>query len=108
MEILGRAAGEANYEIAKAVLQHGAQVNAVNYVGQTALMIAAGTDNKSRAQCVQLQCDSGAAVGLKDENGRTALRYAEKWGGFEGYEDVRRILLSFGQNGSNWSLHSST
>lgn len=101
MEILGRAADEANYEIAKAVLQHGAQVNAVNYAGQTALMIAAGTDNKSRAQCVQLQCDSGAAVGLKDENGRTALRYAEKWGGFEGYEDVRRILLSFGQNGSN-------
>lgn len=101
MEILGRAAGEANYEIAKAVLQHGAQVNAVNYAGQTALMIAAGTDNKSRAQCVQLLCDSGAAVGLKDENGRTALRYAEKWGGFEGYEDVRRILLSFGQNGSN-------
>jgi ankyrin repeat protein len=64
-------------------------------------MIAAGTDNKSRVQCVQLLCDSGAAVGLKDENGRTALRYAEKWGGFEGYEDVRRILLSFSQNGSN-------
>lgn len=108
MKIVGRAADEANYEIAKAVLQHGAQVKAVNYEGQTALMIAAGTDNKSRVQCVQLLCDSGAAVDLKDEHGRTALRYAKKWGGLEGYEDVKRILLTFGQNGSNSSLHSST
>jgi hypothetical protein len=108
MEIVRRTADKANYEIAKAVLQHGGKVNARTHRGQTALMIAAGTDNKSRVQCVQLLCDSGAAVGLKDENGRTALRYAEKWGGFEGYEDVKRILLSFGPNGSNSSHHSST
>ena len=107
MAIMGRAADEANYEIAKAVLQHGVQVNAVNHNGQTALMIAAGTKNKSRVQCIQLLCEHGAAVDLEDEDGRNALRYAKKWGGSEGHKDVKRILLSFSQSGAKSSLPSS-
>ena len=108
MVVMRRVADEANYEIAKALLQHGVQVNAVNHKGQTALMIAAGTKNKSRVQCIQLLCDHGAAVDLKDEDGRNALRYAQKWGGSEGFKDVKRILLSFGRSGTKACLSSST
>ena len=108
MVVMHRVDDEASYEISKALLQHGVQVNAVNHKGQTALMIAAGTKNKSRVQCIQLLCEYGATVDLEDEDGRNALRYAEKWGGSEGYQDVRRILQAFSQNGSLPCLPSST
>jgi ankyrin repeat protein len=107
MVVMRRVDDEASYEISKAVLQHGVQVNAVNHKGQTALMIAAGTKNKSRVQCIQLLCEYGATVDLEDEDGRNALRYAEKWGGSEGSQDVRRILQAFSQNGSQSCLLSS-
>lgn len=97
--VMRRVMDDASYEIAEALLQHGAQVNAVNHDGQTALMIVAGTCNKSRVQCVQLLCDHGAMVDLKDRDGHTALRYAEKWGGAEGSEDVKRSLQFFSQDG---------
>jgi hypothetical protein len=96
--IMRRVIGGANYQDAKVVLQHGVQVNAVNPRGQTALMIAAMV---GEGQCVQLLCEHGADVDLKDKDGMTALRYAEKWGGSEGYEDVKRILQSYSRGGPN-------
>lgn len=108
MAIMRRSMDDANYEIAEALLQHGAQVNAVNSDGQTALMIVAGTSNKSRLQCVQLLCAHGATVDLKDRDGHTALRYAEKWGGVEGSEDVKRILQWLSQNGPKQAVGFSS
>ena len=98
MTMMDRRDEEASYEMAKAVLQHGAPVNAVDCTGRTALMIAARTSHNFRVRCVQLLCSHGAAVDLKDKEGRTALRYAEKWGGSEGYKDVKRILQSYGRD----------
>jgi hypothetical protein len=92
MSIMRRDQDDVSYQIAKAVLEHGASVNASNFNGETALMIAAGTDQKSRVRCVELLCDFGASVNVEDRNGRTALRYAEKWGGSEDYVEVKRIL----------------
>ena len=105
MAIMGRDKEKASYEIAKAMLQHGARVNDA---GQTALMIVAGTSNESRVRCVQLFCKHGASVDLEDKVGRTALRYVEKWGGHEGCEDVKRTLQSYSQNGFESSSFSST
>ena len=98
MTIMGCDEDEVTYETAKAVLEHGAPVNAVDSDGKTALMIVAGTNHKSRFQCVELLCDFGARVNVVDKNGRTALRYAEKWGGQEGYRDIKRILQSCGRH----------
>jgi ankyrin repeat protein len=92
MSIMRRDQNDVSYQIAKAVLEHGAPVNASNFNGETAIMIAAGTDQKLRVRCVELLCDFGASVNVEDKNGRTAWRYAEKWGGSEDYVEVKRIL----------------
>lgn len=88
---------DVRYEVAKAVLDNGGPVNATNQEGQTALMMAAASEQRSRVRCVELLCEHGAKIDLKDRAGRTALRHAEKWGGAEDYEEVRRILQHFGQ-----------
>lgn len=101
MTTLRRDDGDLTYWLAKAILDHGAPVNYGNYLGETALMVAAGTEHKSRVLCVELLCEYGAYVDWIDIRGRTALRYAEKWGGFEDYEEVKRILEHYGQNERN-------
>jgi ankyrin repeat protein len=58
---------------AKALLDHGADVNAKNRGGVTALMIAAATN---QADLAQLLVKSGADPAAKDEDGRTALSIA--------------------------------
>lgn len=101
MATLRRDDGDLTYWLAKAILDHGSPVNYGNYAGETALMIAAGTEYKSRVRCVELLCEYGAYVDWIDNRGRTALRYAEKWGGSEDYEEVKRILEHYGQNERN-------
>lgn len=92
MDVMRRKIDDLSYQTAKAILEHGAPVNAVNKRGQTALMIAAGTNRTSRVRCVELLCEFGADVNLQDKDGRTALRYAQKWGGAEDFAEVKRIL----------------
>lgn len=101
MTTLRRDDGDLTYWLAKAILDHGSPVNYGNYKGETALMIAAGTEYKSRVRCVELLCEYGAYVDWIDIRGRTALRYAEKWGGFEDYEEVKRVLEHYGQDERN-------
>ena len=95
------------YQTAKAILEHGAPVNALNRRGQTALMIIAGTNHKSRVRCVDLLCKSGADVDLRDNEGRTALRYALKWGGQDDYAEVSRIIEYASQEQRNGCRSSS-
>lgn len=92
MTLMRRDDDDVNYHIIKAVLEQGAPVDATNSMGQTALMIAAGTDHRSRIRCVELLCEHDAAVDLKDRDGRTAWKYAEKWGGSKELLEVKRIL----------------
>lgn len=89
MTIMRRDDDDVSYDIAKAVLDNGAPVNATNQEGQTALMLVAGSEHRSRVRCVELLCERGAEIDLVDRNDRTALRYAEKWGGAEDYEEVK-------------------
>jgi ankyrin repeat protein len=61
----------------KALLDHGADVNARNSGGLTALMIAAASN---QAEMVSLLINSGADKNAKDENGNTALGIAQSKG----------------------------
>jgi ankyrin repeat protein len=79
-------------DIAEAVVKHGASVDALNDLGQTAIMIAAGNDHTSRARCVELLCKNGANVDLKDKDGRTALDYARRHRRSHGSAQVELIL----------------
>ncbi|KAM0715567.1 hypothetical protein Q7P37_009065 [Cladosporium fusiforme] len=97
MEVLLNGNESARYEVVKAVLERGAPVNAVNDQGQTALMIAAGTNHQSRLDCMKLLCKHGAAVDMKDKNERTALRYAMKWGGDHNRKEVQEVLECYGE-----------
>jgi ankyrin repeat protein len=62
---------------AKALLDHGADVNARNTGGITALMIAAAANE---ADLASLLIKAGADTSAKDENGKTALGIARDKG----------------------------
>jgi quinoprotein dehydrogenase-associated probable ABC transporter substrate-binding protein len=61
-------------ELAGALIEHGAKVNATNTGGVTALMIAAAGN---RSTVVTLLLKSGADVNARSEDGRTALTIAQ-------------------------------
>jgi quinoprotein dehydrogenase-associated probable ABC transporter substrate-binding protein len=63
-----------SYDVASALIQHGAKVNATNPGGLTALMIAAAGN---RSSVVELLLKSGADVNARSEDGRTALSIAQ-------------------------------
>jgi ankyrin repeat protein len=61
-------------ELVQALLAHGAQVNAANPGGVTALMIAAAGNHFSVAS---LLLRAGAKIDARSEDGRTALSIAQ-------------------------------
>lgn len=62
------------YDIAKILVEAGADVNKKNNVGTTPLMEAA---IRGETECAKLLIDAGADVGLCDKNGFTALELAK-------------------------------
>lgn len=66
-------------EVVKAILDAGADVNARDSRGMTALMLAVATDFQNPAT-VKLLLDRGADASLKDKYGETALDWAKKIG----------------------------
>ena len=70
--MLASIAGSA--DIAQLLIKHGANVNAKNAGGVTALMVAAA-NNTTRVGSLLLQ--SGADASIKSEDGRTALMIAQ-------------------------------
>lgn len=74
------ASGYDNVEILKLLLDKGANVNAINSYVVTPLMRAAEYEMYDN---VQILLSHGACVTLKDEQGQTALDYAQKTGNKE-------------------------
>jgi ankyrin repeat protein len=66
--------GPAPIEVARLLIEKGADVNAASKDGVTAIMVAAGHNN---APIVGLLAGSGADLGLKSAAGLTALEIAE-------------------------------
>jgi ankyrin repeat protein len=79
------------WEVAKLLLNRGADFNLADSIGRKPLLCAARHGYKSIAQ---LLLDRGDTVTSKDKNGRNALSLAAK----EGYTDVVRLLISFGDD----------
>ena len=73
-------------EVSRLLLDHGADVNAVNHQGETALHLAIKTRQKSLTQFLLAR---GADVTLKDSNRATPLELASK----AGNKDITHILL---------------
>jgi ankyrin repeat protein len=92
MSVMRRESDDLSCHIAEAVIEHGASVDALNNLGQTAIMIAAGNNHESRARCVELLCKNGANVDLRDKNGRTALEYVRRHWRSQGSAQVELIL----------------
>jgi uncharacterized protein len=69
-KLLLQSAEKGHLEQVKALLKKGADVNARDTNGQTALMAAAG---RGHLEMVKLLIDKGADVNANDENGQTAL-----------------------------------
>ncbi len=70
-------------EIAKLLIQHGADVNSKDCNGWNPLMVAVNRGymsdpNKQSLEFAKLLIDNGADVNAKNNNGKTALDYAKK------------------------------
>lgn len=90
-----RAAQNGHIQIMRVLLDHGADVNALDESGRTALMIAAGS---SDPEMVRLLLSKGAKVNIKDNNGYTVWSGSEMIGGSDDprYLEMRRLLKRAG------------
>ena len=76
-------------DVARMLMSNGANVNAADQEGRTALMQAAVYGHVDVARAL---LSNGAEVNAKDREGRTALTQASTYG----HADVVRLLLSNG------------
>ena len=79
-----------NTEAARLLVQHGANVNAKNGGGVTALMIAAAANQSG---LVNMLVKAGADVAAQNEKGETALSIARENDGQAGGEQSHRLLI---------------
>ncbi|CAM9682445.1 unnamed protein product [Scytosiphon promiscuus] len=79
------AAGEGHSEVLSDLLQHGAQVDALDALGMTPLMYAI---NKDHGDATGLLCDYGADLDLVDAYGRTALHVAAQDGQIKALAEI--------------------
>lgn len=89
MKAIDSAPYKGNSAVVKALLAHGAYVNAKNDNGETALILAA----ERKSDTVRLLIDHGADMNIEDRNGHTALSVA-KWAG------ASEIIILLEQKGS--------
>jgi ankyrin repeat protein len=67
-----------NYDCIKMLIDHGADVNAVNNSGNTVLHAAFKTFGELNYDCIKILIDHGADVNAVDNSGNTVLHAAFK------------------------------
>jgi len=73
-------------EVLQILINHGADIDARNGMGRTALMEAADADNLENVRALLV---AGAAVSLKDNEGETAFDLTTD-------EEIEKLLESYG------------
>jgi ankyrin repeat protein len=86
------AASKGQIEIAKAIIQAGANVNARSDDGETALHMAAAS--QSQSDVIDLLMQSGVDIEARNKTGKTALQLAEE----KGHRDIVRVMKVHLQN----------
>ena len=82
------------------LIQEGADVNAVDNLGKTPLLLAARSNSNS--DVLRVLIDNGADVAFKDKEGKNALDYADENEGLKG-TDAYNLLRKKRFPGSNFS-----
>ena len=97
------AAATGHLETARALLEHGSDVNGATASGETPLHAAAW--GRESTPCV-MRCllDRGAAINARTDKGRTPLHAAAH----EGYEDRVRLLVTYGADTAIRNDHGQT
>lgn len=90
---LMRAAMMGHMEMARFLLERGANINAVNSYGTTALILAAA---EGHSEMVKFLVQKGADINKKNDNGDTALIQAA----YNGFRENVKILLEAGADAS--------
>jgi ankyrin repeat protein len=93
------AAPGANPAILKALLDKGADIQAKEARGLTALALAVGSESQN-AEAVRLLLGRGAAVNVKAKDGETALTWSHKWGD----TPIAKLLREAGAQGASVSV----
>lgn len=86
------------------LLQRGANINAQDIHGTTALMMASGSALSSSASAVKFLLEQGADVSLKSRSGNTALGYAV----LSGDAAAVHLLLDAGAQANIWDEEGRT
>ena len=84
----------------KLFLQHGPEIDAKNYLGETALLVAVESKN---AEHVKLLLEMGADTDVEDMLGNTLLSAAAKLNAF----DIVKILLPLSTNAQIKKFHAA-
>jgi ankyrin repeat protein len=92
---------EGHVEVVRALLEHGAQVNAGNNKGWTALRFAVSMDE---TEILRVLLDAGADANIKDHEGKTALMQAAG----ENSKESLKALLDAGANPHIKDHHEQT
>jgi ankyrin repeat protein len=83
------------HQVVQLLLARGAEVNAGDDYGLTALMRAS---RKGHREIVQALLAKGADVNAKDKEGRTALMWASR----RGHREIQEMLIKAGAKKSWW------
>lgn len=99
--LLMLAAQEGETAVVKLLIDRGADVNAKDSAGRTALMLVAeegiGTTSGKQSDVARLLLSNGVNVNVRDNNGDTALMRATKFAGISGFHDeLVRMLQAAG------------
>jgi len=101
--LLHEAAEAGTTELVAKILDRGAEINRIDYVGHTPIHLAA---QKGHFETVRLLIDRGANVNAKSEFGATPIRGAVFCDG--GHPDVVEMLLDYGADPNEQSYGGGT
>jgi ankyrin repeat protein/anti-anti-sigma regulatory factor len=101
-----------NYDCVKMLLDHGADVNAVDNSGKTVLHAAFGMFNKVDYNCIKMLLDHGADINSVDNSGTTVLHAALKSSDGANYDCIKMLIdhgadMNAVDNSGNAVLHAA-